>query len=145
MQKEIEALRDELQEDIAEARKLANWSTYMANVLTSFALVGGATSAAILGYAPEWPRWIAGALAILPGAAMALQGKLFEQRIHHHRLREVAYHGLLDQLVYERVDPRTVSRRRREFRERSEHDWQKVASMPVGGAPPDARKSNPNG
>ena len=102
-------LRTDLQRDIAEARKLANWSSYLTNLLITVALVGGATSGAVLAFAPEWPRWVAGVLAIAPGVAMALQGKLFERRVHHHRMREVAYQGLLDQLVYEGADVRSIS------------------------------------
>jgi hypothetical protein len=130
MQTEHE-LRNELEQDIVEARRLANWSSYLTNVLITLGLVGGATSGAVLAFAPEWPRWVAGVLAIVPGVAMALQGKLFERRIHHHRMKEVAYRGLLDQLVYEGVELKTVSRRRRGFRERSESDWQKAAATTV--------------
>jgi hypothetical protein len=103
-------------------------------VLITLALVSGAMSAAILAYATDWPRWVAGVLAMVPGTAMALQGKLFEKQITHHRMREVAYHGLLDELVYEGGNAVSISRRRRQFRERSESDWQKSSSSSDGPA-----------
>ena len=128
MHPETEELRIDLQRDIAESRRVASWSSALTNVLITLALVSGAMSAAILAYATDWPRWVAGVLAMVPGTAMALQGKLFEKQINHHRMREVAYHGLLDELVYEGGDAMSISRRRRQFRERSESDWQKSAT-----------------
>lgn len=117
----------ELRTDIADAQRMANLSTYATNLLIVVGILGGAASASILAFAPEWPRGIPGVLAVVPGIAMALQGKLFERRIHHHRMKEVAYRGLLDQLLYEDVKVQSVSVRRRTFRDRSEREWREVS------------------
>lgn len=114
---------------------MASWSSALTNVLITLALVSGAMSAAILGLAALGR----GVLAMVPGTAMALQGKLFEEQSNHHRIREVAYHGLLDELVYEGAV--SISRRRRQFRERSESDRQKANASSSADAPTAAGRS----